>query len=105
MKAATQSHAPNSTAANSTCTNLTARIASIIAVQQTIRLSGTKQHGMHDTARPECKQTGDDQSAAVKRNHRIAMTGGIVAVRPPHRNRQRGEGEDRQQMDRAPKYA
>jgi hypothetical protein len=56
-------------------------MASIIAVQQTISLSRTKQHGIHDTARPECKQTDDDQSAAVKRNHRVSNTNATMAAK------------------------
>ena len=51
-------------------------------------------HRMHDPARQEREQAGDDERTRKNHRHDPAMVGDPMAPGPPHRDRQHDQRED-----------
>src|SRR5688572_29619739 len=64
--------------------------------------SGPKRYAVHDAARHECEQAGDDKPAGEYADHGPAVVPDFMPARAPDCKRQHHQRKDRQQMDRAP---
>jgi len=64
--------------------------------------SGPQHNRMHDAPEQERERAGDRQRPDEEGHHGVAMLADCVTVGIPDRDRQRREGENGQQVDRAP---
>src|SRR5262249_5617675 len=61
-------------------------------------------HRMHDAAGQQREQAGDHERADEDRDHGVAVSFDAMPPGMHNRKRQRSQGEDRKQMDRAPSF-
>jgi hypothetical protein len=70
------------------------RVRRGLVTKMPLRPSTVEHHGVHDAARREREQSGDDKRPKEQAKHRAAVQLDLMLVRPPYRERQHRQRED-----------